>query len=259
MSYRDERDALRELAESHRRELDRAEEEVTRLQAQNEQLRQELETARKQAEAQQQRADRLAHKADGGERSPGSGNKLWVLSGMFMGLVLVGAISAFFVLRSSSEPPAREVAVAPSRPVSVKPPPRPALPKPPPRTRRAPTAPVDLLLRNELYGYASIACHGMVACFKKHEAFGQIAALVKMSVDSRGKVKAVKALLRNAGKKVRRCVEAAGLAKQLSNFDGPPGQLVCSFAGTIVEGTEMLSISQKYVVRQEGLTLEKTD
>ncbi|MBI5535694.1 MAG: hypothetical protein HY898_23385 [Deltaproteobacteria bacterium] len=93
--------------------------------------------------------------------------------------------------------------------------------------------------------YSKGACGGIFACYKDNFPGGAVAGTVLMRVNATGKVQST-TLQGNIPPKVAECIRTVGKERTIENFDGPVGDLVCTYSGTITKGMQMLSIKSDY-------------
>jgi hypothetical protein len=98
---------------------------------------------------------------------------------------------------------------------------------------------VDLVAR-----YKKFACAGLMGCWDGYE--GVIKGYVTMRIGVDGTVQSVQAQLRRAPATVATCMRAAAAKKALRPFYGPVGTLRCSFSGSAVGGSKMISTKTAY-------------
>ncbi|MBW1871792.1 MAG: hypothetical protein JRJ19_06990 [Deltaproteobacteria bacterium] len=84
-------------------------------------------------------------------------------------------------------------------------------------------------------------------CYTRAEFIGQVAGRIVMQVDEYGKVTKIEAKLPNTDKAIQACIRKVCLNKRISKFDGPPGDLVCEFAGSVAGSTHSVSTTAKFV------------
>jgi hypothetical protein len=98
---------------------------------------------------------------------------------------------------------------------------------------------------DKLSRYARSACEGVFGCYADNFPGGPVSGTVTMRVDASGKVRSTD--LRGAiPPQVGQCIRALGKDRQVPSFEGPPGELVCEYSGTITKGVQMLSIGSTY-------------
>jgi len=95
--------------------------------------------------------------------------------------------------------------------------------------------------------YASGACSGVLRCYQESDFVGHLAGKIVMKVNARGRVVSVKPRLKGASKRIRACVKRACKKRLIADFDGPPGNLICTFAGTLGGGSVMIDRSGAFV------------
>lgn len=99
----------------------------------------------------------------------------------------------------------------------------------------------------KLRAYEALACDGVFDCYRKHKAGGNVSGRIAVTIDRRGAARRVKLQVPGASRKVVRCIKKVSKAKKIPNFSGPPGKLVCQYAGMLMGGSRILSISKDYV------------
>jgi hypothetical protein len=93
--------------------------------------------------------------------------------------------------------------------------------------------------------YSRIACDGVFGCYSDNFPGGAVAGTVTMRVNAEGKVQST-VLLGNIPPKVAQCIRGLAKDRSIQDFVGPKGDLVCEYSGTIMKGTQMLSIKSDY-------------
>jgi len=117
-----------------------------------------------------------------------------------------------------------------------------AVPKP-----RVKPEPSQASLPAKIERYGKNACHGILKCYTRAEFIGQVAGKIVMPVDEYGKVTKIEAKLPNTDKAIQECIRKICLRKRIFNFDGPPGNLVCEFAGSVAGSTHSVTTTAKFV------------
>jgi hypothetical protein len=93
--------------------------------------------------------------------------------------------------------------------------------------------------------YGDEACAGIVKCYMEADEMGNVAG--RLSVDIGADGRATDAHFKGkAGKAVVNCLVALGRSRQIAGFEGPPGQLVCDWAGSVTPGSVSMNKSGSF-------------
>jgi len=90
------------------------------------------------------------------------------------------------------------------------------------------------------------ACDGLLECYAKHDAYGQISGRVTMRIGSDGVAHVASYDRGTAPAEVRKCIVEAAQKKRIANFDGKPGKLMCEYAGIYMSGSQMLTTDGQF-------------
>lgn len=95
--------------------------------------------------------------------------------------------------------------------------------------------------------YGAHACDGVMACYQKSGAFGNISGQLVVDIDAAGHASAARFEDREAPPAVRDCLLALGRARIIEPFDGKPGRLSCYYAGSFIPGAMRMSTTPSFV------------
>jgi hypothetical protein len=95
--------------------------------------------------------------------------------------------------------------------------------------------------------YGAQACDGVVACYEKNRAFGNISGRLVVTIDASGSARDAHYENGDAPPAVRDCLIALSLTRKIEPFDGKPGQMICDYAGSFIPGAMRLSTSPSFV------------
>jgi hypothetical protein len=94
--------------------------------------------------------------------------------------------------------------------------------------------------------YKAGACDGIIDCYKDHGYSGSLNGNLAMTVGPDGRVDRVKLKARFAPRKVRACIRKLAKKHRIQSFEGPEGELICTWSGRLTGGTLMLSRGVDY-------------
>jgi hypothetical protein len=95
--------------------------------------------------------------------------------------------------------------------------------------------------------YGAHACDGVVACYQKSGAFGNIAGHLVVDIDAAGHARAARYEGGDAPPAVRDCLVSLGRSRTIEPFDGKAGQLSCTYAGSVIPGAMRMSTTPSFV------------
>ena len=95
--------------------------------------------------------------------------------------------------------------------------------------------------------YGGHACDGVIGCYQKAGAFGNISGHLVVDIDAAGRASVARYEGGEAPPAVRDCLVALGRARTIENFDGRPGRLTCFYAGNFIPGAMRVSTSPSFV------------
>jgi hypothetical protein len=94
--------------------------------------------------------------------------------------------------------------------------------------------------------YGGHACDGVIDCYQKSGAFGNISGRLVVDIDATGRARAARYESGDAPPAVRACLVALGRARTLDGYDGKPGRMTCDYAGSVIPGAMRLSTSPSF-------------
>jgi hypothetical protein len=160
---------------------------------------------------------------------------------LVVGGCLLAGVGAFVAMRSTSDealevatpmaiviPPAILTRLATEMATPTPTPP----PAPPPVTTTTPPTPK----------WSDYACGGIEDCYKKTESWGSMSGKVTAVIGPDGRVRAG-TYEGSAPWPARKCLTDLAKSNALRGYVGPGGKLVCTYTGSIVEGTAELMTS----------------
>jgi hypothetical protein len=95
--------------------------------------------------------------------------------------------------------------------------------------------------------YGAQACNGVVDCYQKHGAFGNISGQLVVDIDAAGRASAARYESGDAPPVVRQCLIALGRTRSIEAFDGKPGRMRCFYAGSFIPGAMRMSTTPSFV------------
>jgi hypothetical protein len=95
--------------------------------------------------------------------------------------------------------------------------------------------------------YGGHACDGVVGCYQRSGAFGNISGRLVVDIDAAGRALAARYENGDAPPAVRDCLIALGRARTIENFDGKPGRMTWFYAGSLIPGAMRMSTSPSFV------------
>jgi hypothetical protein len=95
--------------------------------------------------------------------------------------------------------------------------------------------------------YGAHACDGVVACYEKSGAFGNISGRLIVDIDATGRAGAARYENGEAPAGVRDCLLALGRARIIQPFEGKAGEMICYYAGSLIPGATRMSTSPSFV------------
>jgi hypothetical protein len=94
--------------------------------------------------------------------------------------------------------------------------------------------------------YGANACDGVIACYQKSGAFGNISGRLLVDIDATGRAHAARYENGDAPPAVRDCLVALGRTRTIEPFDGKPGQMSCYYAGSLIPGAMRMSTTPSF-------------
>ncbi len=154
---------------------------------------------------------------------------------LVVGGCLVAGVAAFVATRSTSDETlqvatATPIVITPVVPTTV--PPATPTPPPTPVTTTAPPTPK----------WSDYACGGIEDCYKKTESWGSMTGKVTAVIGADGRVRAG-TYEGSSPWPARKCLTALAKSNALPGYAGPGGKLVCTYTGSILDGTAELMTS----------------
>jgi hypothetical protein len=95
--------------------------------------------------------------------------------------------------------------------------------------------------------YGAHACDGVIECYQKTGAFGNISGHLVVDIDATGHARAARYENGDAPPAVRDCLVALGRARTIDAFDGKPGRMSCFYAGSFIPGAMRMSTTPSFV------------
>jgi hypothetical protein len=95
--------------------------------------------------------------------------------------------------------------------------------------------------------YGARACDGVIGCYQKRGAFGNISGQLVVDIDATGHALAARYDNGEAPPAVRDCLVALGRSRSIEPFDGKPGRLSCYYAGSLIPGALRISTNPSFV------------
>jgi hypothetical protein len=95
--------------------------------------------------------------------------------------------------------------------------------------------------------YGAQACDGVIDCYQKTGAFGNISGLLVVEIDAAGRARSARYENGAAPPVVRECLVALGRARTIEAFDGKPGRMSCYYAGSFIPGAMRMSMTPSFV------------
>jgi hypothetical protein len=95
--------------------------------------------------------------------------------------------------------------------------------------------------------YGAHACDGVIACYQKSGAFGNISGHIVVDIDATGRARGARYESGDAPPAVRDCLVALGRARTIEAFDGKPGRMSCFYAGSFIPGAMRMSTTPSFV------------
>ena len=94
--------------------------------------------------------------------------------------------------------------------------------------------------------YSAHACDGVVGCYQKSGAFGNVSGRLLVDIDASGRASSASYENGEAPPAVRDCLIALGRTRTIDPFDGQPGRLSCYYAGSLIPGAMRMSTSPSF-------------
>jgi hypothetical protein len=95
--------------------------------------------------------------------------------------------------------------------------------------------------------YGAHACDGVIVCYQKSGAFGNISGQLVVDIDATGRARAARYENGDAPPAVRDCLVALGRTRSIDPFDGKSGRMSCYYAGSLVPGAMRMSTTPSFV------------
>jgi hypothetical protein len=95
--------------------------------------------------------------------------------------------------------------------------------------------------------YGAHACDGVVDCYQKNGAFGNISGQLVVDIDAAGRARAARYQSGDAPPAVRDCLVELGRTRSIEPFDGKPGRMSCYYAGSFIPGAMRMSTNPSFV------------
>jgi hypothetical protein len=121
----------------------------------------------------------------------------------------------------------------------------PAKPSSPPAAEKRNPEPVSR--QEKLERYSRGACDGMIACYTRADHVGQLAGRVIMKVGDNGEVRSVEIKSPQTREAILKCIRRVAMKKHIPDFEGPMGNLVCEYAGSMAGKTSSVNTNEDFL------------
>jgi hypothetical protein len=94
--------------------------------------------------------------------------------------------------------------------------------------------------------YSMGACDGVLDCYAKADAYGNISGSLSIAIGSDGRAIGASYEKGDAPQAVRACLLSSSKALRLEGYSGPPGHVHCDYAGSYLRGSQRMSFDRSF-------------